>query len=899
MPIHGPGQRIGGGGEGGGAGVDQVARNAIAALAFHAVTHQGTTTFTPVAAEADVAQANLWYVVAAAGLSGALAGHANELVRKTAGGAFQFKDAAAETVYHVLGDTVDSDGDHEGFVARIVLRDGAWRRLVEGRNNTASGALAHVEGGGVTASGEASHAEGADTIASGEAAHAEGNTSQATGRHSHAEGHNSRATALAAHAEGEDTHATAQASHAQGLETTANKESTAVVGKRGVVGHPDTLFGFAHGAGPPTGDQRTGDVDVGLVAKVKRDGTIVAPGFRVAADPAAGDGQDLNTPAVLSQLPMLDLALAPSSAPNDAAWLRAGETVPTDGHLPLRLDLGTESTPEAGDYFGLSANRLTFYARRAGRALIHGHIALTGLNNAVQRGLLDVIVRRTSNAVSTDYHVAAPYVRSGMNSANGARRAEAHFSVEVPVPANATVAVMVDMDHDGNVSAELESGRFTATWMGAVKGDRGEPPILYDGLRVFDSLLRTYTPAGGLHGDGLWTRTSDTVLTLGEDADNLTRATLLAAFPAGTPADAWLNGEVVRVVAAAAGADALTLTAQGGATFPALAGNVMLRVPSTLLSLAHADRRYTRTAQGGAGSAGTGGDPDPAAARLVEQTLVAYGWFPNAELVGGEPVDAPFQFLDIVGTTLMAGTRWELDPSVPVAGAGAGSMWRTEAFANYATGTWVNGAQHKARVPTGATLYATSEAGAGANEVPPAGWTHFGTRGPTGDVTWIARNQPPQARTLIWNLTDHFRYAANRRWAVTPFNLATFRRIAFVATFFTTNYLETRRLTALLPAEEILSWGDDLTESVQSTDNRWSYRAFFGSPNTNGQPRVAHVERALDTIGYVYASWSGGIHCTFRFEHDPADTSRRTIRAVGIRAGGLGIGGNLKIYGLP
>ena len=96
--------------------------------AYHGVTHEGTTTFDPVEAEADVDQLDVWYLVAGSGTSGALLGRENQFVRKTSGDVFEFETPTDGTPYFIVADTAESGGT-DSIVDILIFRNGIPRQL--------------------------------------------------------------------------------------------------------------------------------------------------------------------------------------------------------------------------------------------------------------------------------------------------------------------------------------------------------------------------------------------------------------------------------------------------------------------------------------------------------------------------------------------------------------------------------------------------------------------------------------------------------------------------------------------------------------------------------------------------------------------------------------------------
>ena len=263
-PAGAPGQK----GEQGDAGAPgqkgEQGQGAASEPGGHAVTHGGTTAFSPITALSQISSNGIWYVVAGTGTTGDLAGRENELVRRSGASptfAYEYKDAEENTVYDLTSPSVDADDD-QPVTERLMFRDGEWRPTSEGLDNTSSGAVAHAEGRGNTASGEASHAEGLRNTASGVASHAAGRDNEARGD--------------ASYAGGDDARAVGNDSFAHGEQVTAIPFDSFILGKNGVVGLNTTLFGIANGAVLPDETSRSTAEDLNLVFKIDDEGRVFA-----------------------------------------------------------------------------------------------------------------------------------------------------------------------------------------------------------------------------------------------------------------------------------------------------------------------------------------------------------------------------------------------------------------------------------------------------------------------------------------------------------------------------------------------------------------------------------------------------------------------------------------------
>ena len=307
----------------------------------------------------------------------------------------------------------------------------------------------------------------------------------------------------------------------------------------------------------------------------------------------------------LAVLPTIDLELA--AAGGDANDLVVGDRL-TNARLPLRFVLGADSTEGVDTYFALSSTPRTVLVKRSGFIFVNGLVRGTLTSGNAQHGRMNAVVRRTRGAAVRDFDASAPYLRRSQGGDAVINYGESPISRLVPVQQNDLISiVLIGHASSANARPTLTASNFEVMWMGGIKGEtgeQGEPRILSDGESVvYDRPVRTYTPSGGISGDGIYTRTSDTVLTLGEAEDAATRAELLAAT---SPATVLLNGDERRVAIAASGANAVTLTVQDG-TLPALGGDLVLRLPSTVLARANADRLYAARPPGSGSSAGPDG----------------------------------------------------------------------------------------------------------------------------------------------------------------------------------------------------------------------------------------------------------------------------------------------------
>ena len=148
-----------------------------------------------------------------------------------------------------------------------------------GNNCTARGLSSFAGGSGCISEGGRGFTYGSACRAIGLNSAAFNNSSNATGGSSFAINSNTQATAGGSFAFGGITTAGGMQSCAGGRSTATNKDHTFVIGLNGVLGHDDTAFAIAQGTATPTDAQKTGDADVGIVVKVKRDGHILGSGL--------------------------------------------------------------------------------------------------------------------------------------------------------------------------------------------------------------------------------------------------------------------------------------------------------------------------------------------------------------------------------------------------------------------------------------------------------------------------------------------------------------------------------------------------------------------------------------------------------------------------------------------
>ena len=739
------------------------------AVSFHAVTHEGATTLDPVEAEADVDQVGLWYVVAAAGLSGALAGHANELVRKDEEGDFEFEMPQDGVPFFLISDTLDPDDD-QGFIGRLIWMGGVPRPLVEGFNNTASGQLAHVEGGGNTASGDQSHAEGEDNVASGESAHVEGAFSVASGDFSHAEGYNGVASGRAAHAEGEENIAAGRASHAEGFENAVRTHAASIIGQRGVVAHPQTLLGIAHGAAKPSDDERAGVADRNLVARVKRDGTIVATGFRRAADPASSDGVAIDgsddPPDTFRTLPVLELVAAAQPSSGEVAGdLDIGDNIPrrAEPPLPVRFAAGADSSSDAATFFELEDPPTTVKVLESGRTRVSGALVAAEPPSNGSRARVLVECRRTRGAQTDDFVIGAAYGR------NDSGKTVVTFDGSVPVQEDDTLAIRLSCPDGAAVYIALESLRAVFTFEGVIETRQTPRVRLALDATSFAEITEEAEAAGGAWYCLIFTPFA-----------NWSQSDVLAWTEAG-----WYRVGVSALdavvdyteVASQAQLDAID-TATGQVEFveiTATFGSWITGDRLVWVTTLNAWRKVSEAAIAQAPQApgGSGGTEGTGSQRALVQSLYAYGQFQDADLTDGLPPDAPFAVNENgYYLTTGLGGPWFTQPEVgaPPASFGDHPYWRTvgRALPQYSaegvlTGYTVSPAQVKSRInQAGAVLYSLiGDGDVSPSDAPPAGWDsrrhYHAFRTPDGNLGPWLRSGTYEVATRLMNISTSFR----------------------------------------------------------------------------------------------------------------------------------------------
>ena len=242
-------------------------------------------------AESDIVQIDEFYIVNP-GVSGAgniSATHAGKYAIKNAEGVITYTSPKNGDMAFIYADNQADNTSTKQVVAILIYEGGAWVQtnsyFKNGNNITETGQYANAEGSATRATGNASHAEGIASAATASYSHAEGYYSDATAHSSHAEGRETTASGVNSHAEGLSTIASGVNSHAQGNQTTANKNDTAIMGRNGVVGDPNTVVGVAWANTAPVDADKTASVDKNLIWKVDtfgnttQTGTVKASGF--------------------------------------------------------------------------------------------------------------------------------------------------------------------------------------------------------------------------------------------------------------------------------------------------------------------------------------------------------------------------------------------------------------------------------------------------------------------------------------------------------------------------------------------------------------------------------------------------------------------------------------------
>ena len=268
----------------------------------------------------DVAIAGMRYIVddiLDALLGAEFAGKQNNFAVKDAGDNLTF---VAPVLGEVVPLTLAASNSDTGIEKTIFWTGTEWGRITDGYANTVTGAHAHAHGRENTASGanstalgesnEASgenavasgsnsratapnsRAHGSNVVASGEEADASGRHTTASGAYSGARGNYTETTGQFAQASGNEAEARSSGSFAHGWAVTCKNAWATLVGKFGVMGDPETLFGIAHSGSnaPPTPDQQNADADLNLVMKVDRSGNQTIKGKYYREGQAAAIG---------------------------------------------------------------------------------------------------------------------------------------------------------------------------------------------------------------------------------------------------------------------------------------------------------------------------------------------------------------------------------------------------------------------------------------------------------------------------------------------------------------------------------------------------------------------------------------------------------------------------------
>ena len=291
-----------------------------AAIAGVTIDHVNSARFGFAQRLEDVAIAGMRYIVddiLDALLGAEFAGKQNHFVIKDAGDNLTF---VAPVLGEVVPLTLEASNSDTGIEKTIFWTGTEWGRITDGYANTVTGAHAHAHGRENTASGanstalgesnEASgenavasgsnsratapnaRAHGSNVVASGEEADASGRHTSASGAYSGARGNYSEAPGQFAQASGNEAEARSSGSFAHGWAVTCKNAWATLVGKFGVMGDPETLFGIAHSASnaPPTPDQQAANEDLNLVMKVDRSGNQTIKGKYYIAGQAAAVG---------------------------------------------------------------------------------------------------------------------------------------------------------------------------------------------------------------------------------------------------------------------------------------------------------------------------------------------------------------------------------------------------------------------------------------------------------------------------------------------------------------------------------------------------------------------------------------------------------------------------------
>ena len=457
--------------------------------------------------------------------------------------------------------------------------------------------------------------------------------------------------------------------------------------------------------------------------------------------------------AELATLPAIDLLVAASGG--DANDLSVGDTT-TGTHLPLYLDLGSDSTATAGEYFTLQTTRRTVRMNRNGWVQVNGIVRGTVTSGNNQFGRLDVVIRRQRSSAQKDFSANASYVRRG--NVASINYVVAPLNRLVPVEAGDLISIIVaGVSNNNNARPTLTASTLSMMWMGGVRGlqgIQGEPRQLLDGDQVF-AAPETYAVAAAVFANGQWRRVPGNAraIDLAIDAE-ATRNRIVNEYT--IEQDMRIGDTVFRATAAhVAGEDhvRLTFTEDFPVTFDG--GSITIRDHSELVAL----RRLISLIRSGGIQGGE--DLNPQIIRRYPQNVVCVGRFADTDLVSNLPPSAPpLRFSDDAGPFFLDSSGpWSfLDEGIPV---GTDPLWRAETSVGWSGSEWRVGDYLSwiyTRTDAGEILFATNSNGAGATDVFDSDiHTHFGVIRSDGTIpSWLRIAQPPETKTNLWNLFTSF-----------------------------------------------------------------------------------------------------------------------------------------------
>ena len=266
-----------------------------AAIAGVTIDHVNSARFGFAQRSEDVAIAGMRYIVEDildTSLGAEFAGKQNYFVVKDTGDNLTFTQPVLGEIVPL---TLAASGNSDSGIEKTIFWTGTeWGRITDGyrnrvtglhawatgRENTASGANAVASGDGSSATASNAMAHGQGAVASGEESISLGRRTTASGAYSHATGNFGKSTGQYSHTGGNAAEARSSGSWSHGWAVTCKNAWAMLVGKFGVMGDPNTIFGIAHSASnnPPEPNQQNADEDLNLVMKVDKSGNVTAKG---------------------------------------------------------------------------------------------------------------------------------------------------------------------------------------------------------------------------------------------------------------------------------------------------------------------------------------------------------------------------------------------------------------------------------------------------------------------------------------------------------------------------------------------------------------------------------------------------------------------------------------------